>query len=502
MDLLPVPTKLRAVGRPLLLKPDTSVVTDALARPAADLLAGWLRTSTGWRVPVRRNGRATFRLGRFPGPGRGPESYRLSVTAQGARLDAPALAGLLHGVHTLRQLLPLQVESPTVIPVLDWHPITWSVPAVEIKDHPRYAWRGFLLDSGRHFMPVDTVKRVVAALALYKMNRLHWHLTEDQGWRLAVAKYPRLTRVGAWRGAERYGGFYTAADVREVVDYAGARGVMVVPEIELPGHAQAALASYPWLGCTGGPYRVATSWGIFKDVYCAGNDRVFEFLEDVLGEVCRLFPAPYVHLGADECPKDRWKACPKCQARIRREGLLDEKELQTWFVHRIIRFLSDRGKRAICWDEILEGGPPPGVIVQAWRAGEKAVTKAAAAGHEVIHSPYSHVYLNESQEWCTLRHVHGWDPLREGERKAQTKVRLARPELLLGGEGCLWSEWCPPERVGWQAFPRLLAIAETLWTGRRAPWSGFRARAAAQGNRLSFIGLTPGPESLPGRPGR
>ncbi len=499
MNLLPRPNRLEPAAGTLTLTPDTAIAAPPEARAPAELLAGWLRTATGWPVPIRAAGPAAFAFVAHDGPGKGPESYLVDITPTGATMTAPQPAGWFHAAQTIRQLLSPMVEGVSPVPTMEWHPMTWTLPCLALKDHPRFGWRGFLIDSGRHFLPVETVKRVVDALALYKMNRLHWHLTEDQGWRLAIAKYPKLTEVGAWRGPTRYGGFYTREDIQSVVAYATARNVEVVPEIELPGHAQAALAAYPHLGCTGGPYEVATKWGIFEDVYCAGNDQVFEFLEAVLTEVCDLFPGRAIHLGADECPKVRWKACPKCQARIKKEGLKDEHALQTWFVHRIIRFLETKGKRSICWDEILEGGPPPGVIVQAWRANEKAVSKAVAAGHEVIHSPYSHVYLNETQAWCTLEHVWGWDPLVEGDKKDLTPAVLPRPELLIGGEGCLWGEWCPPNRIGWQAFPRLLAVAERLWSkdeGR--DWTEFHARALAQADRLSYLGLTPGPEQISG----
>ncbi len=495
MNLLPRPLKLERTPGSLTLDAKTAIAAAPAARPAANLLAGWLRTATGWPIPVRAGGRAAITLRAAPRSAKEPEGYTQAVSKRGAVVTAPALAGFFHGVQTIRQLLPAVVEAPAPVPSSGWRPMVWEIPGVRIADAPRFGWRGFMIDSCRHFLPVEVVKRVVDALALYKFNRLHWHLTEDQGWRLEIKKYPRLASVAAWRGPTKYGGFYTRDEVRDVVAYATARGVEVVPEIELPGHAQAALAAYPALGCTGGPYKVGTEWGIYKDVYCAGNEKVFDFLEGVLTEVCALFPGRFIHLGADECPKDRWKACPKCQARIRKEGLADEHALQSWFVHRAISFLEGKGKRCICWDEILEGGPPPGVIVQAWRAGEKAVSKAVAAGHEVIHSPYSHVYLNESPRGCTLEHVHTWDPTQEGERDALTPAALTRPELLLGGEACLWGEWCPPTRVGWQAFPRLLAVAETLWS----PWRGrdfqdFHGRAMAQKGRLSYLGLTPGPE--------
>ena len=490
VNLVPCPVHISEKGAPLSLKSDAAIAVAApAARGAADLLAGRLRASTGWAVPVREGGKAAVIL---TGEG-APEpagGYRLSTGESGAVIRARDAAGFFHGIATLRSLLPVWIEFPG--PQVG---LKWEAPGVEIEDAPRFGWRGFMIDSGRHFLPVETIKRVIDAISLLKFNRLHWHLTEDQGWRLEIKGYPRLTEVGAWRGPNRYGGFYTASDARGIVEYASARGIEVVPEIEIPGHSNAALAAYPELGCTGGPYEVGCAWGIYKEVFCAGNDKVFELLEAVLSEVCEIFPAGYVHLGADEVPKDRWKACPKCQERIRKEGLKDEHELQSWFVHRAIKYLAGRGKRAICWDEILEGGPPPSVIVQVWRANECAVSKAAAAGREVIHSPYSHVYINESPHSLTLERVHSFEPTVEGKLRDLKPAKLDRPELLLGGEACLWGEWCPPERMGWQMFPRLAAVAERLWSPAGGDYAEFRARALGLADRLAFLGLTPGPES-------
>jgi hexosaminidase len=334
-------------------------------------------------------------------------------------------------------------------------------------------------------------------MTLLKLNRFHWHLTEDQGWRLEIRKYPKLTEIGAWRGDERYGGIYSRADVKEIVEFAAERGIEVVPEIELPGHCVAALASYPELSCTGGPFKVQTEYGIHSDVYCAGNDLVFEFLEGVLGEVVDMFPFGYVHLGADEVPKDRWKACPKCQARIKAEKLKDEHELQSWFVHRVIRFLTGKSRRAICWDEILEGGPPQSVVVQVWRAGANAVSKAAAAGRDIIHSPYSHVYFNEKPTWMDLKHVHSWEPTEEGEHTKLVPATIPDMSRLLGGEACLWTEYCPPERVDAQTYPRLLALAENLWSPREGKdFADFQRRVTEMDDRLERMGISPGPDHL------
>ena len=317
-------------------------------------------------------------------PGAVDERGTLLVTDVGVTVTAAAPAGLFRGLEALRQLALVAAAGDG------------SLPTGRIELAPRFRWRGMLLDSGRHLQEVGAIKQVIDQLALYGFNVLHWHLTEDQGWRLEVPSRPELTAVGAWRvepDGKRYGGFYTADQVREVVAYAAARFVTVVPEIEMPGHAKAALAAYPELSCTGGPFAVETQWGIHEDVFCAGNDEVFALLADVFDEVVALFPSAYVHIGGDEVPKDRWLGCPRCQARLAAEGLPDVHALQSWFVRRAGRLLSDRGRRFIGWDEILEGGLPAGATVQSWRGIAGAVA-AAEAGHDAVVSPTSHAYFD------------------------------------------------------------------------------------------------------------
>jgi len=430
----------------------------------------------------------------------GPEGYTLTVQRDGVSLVAGTAQGLFYGVQTLRQLL--QAETPAALSDRPSAAGAWVLPCVRIADQPRYRWRGMLLDCGRHFMDKEFVKRCIDLLAFQKMNVLHWHLTEDQGWRLEIKKYPRLTEIGAWRTATRdseqprrdglYGGFYSQADVREIVAYAQNRHVTIVPEIELPGHCLAALAAYPELSCTAGPFEVGTRWGVYEDVYCAGNDETFRFLEDVLTEVMELFPSPYIHIGGDEVPKTRWRACPKCRARIVAEGLKDEHELQSYFIRRIERFLNEHGRRIVGWDEILEGGLAPNATVQSWRGMAGAIA-AATADHDVISSPTSHCYLDYPQGpeepdygWMgrtTLAQVYTFEPTPAG----LTPEQAAR---VLGLEGNLWTEQAPQIRAEWQLFPRLCAIAEIGWTpaaGRT--WSDFQRRMQGQYPRLDALGV-------------
>lgn len=456
-------------------------------RDAADRLAVAVAVATGGappdirKVPAKGAGTGTkpaFRLG-FDEAARGAlgeEGYRLEIAPAGARLSAPAPAGLFYGVQTIRQLLP------------------GPIPCMRIEDRPRFPWRGLLLDCCRHFFPVEFLKRQIDLLAFHKMNRFHWHLTEDQGWRIQIDAFPGLTEVGAWRAVEklrdpaapgpepampsapgeRYGGFYTKEEVREVVGYAAERHVTVVPEIEMPGHSVAALAAYPRLSCTGGPFQVATLWGIHEDVYCAGNDETFRFLEAVLDEVLALFPSTFVHIGGDECPKARWKACPKCQKRIRDEGLKDEHELQSWFIKRMVRYLESKGRRAAGWDEILEGGLAPGATVQSWRGMEGAIA-AARAGHDVISSPYSHCYV--SMQDLKIESCHAFDPV-------PPELSSEEARHVLGGEACMWAEFADPSNAEGQMYPRLAALAEALWTPPPRSFDGLQRRLGAHMGRL------------------
>lgn len=316
------------------------------------------------------------------------------------------------------------------------------------------------------------MKAFVDWLAWHKFNVFHWHLTEDQGWRLPIESRPRLTEIGAWRDdgvGGRYGGFYTQDEVREVIDHAAARSIRVVPEIEVPGHAVAALAVYPELGCEGRPLEVETRWGVFEDVYCPGKEELFTFLEEVFDEVCRLFPEDYIHVVGDECPKTRWKTCPKCQERMRREGLASEEELQSYTIRRVEEMLQERGKKLIGWDEILEGGLAPQAIVMPWR-GEEGGVAAARAGHDVIMCPNSHCYLDHKQiddpgetvgrplDVCDLNQCYGYEPL-------PASLTGGQALHVLGSQANVWTEYIrTPEELEYAVFPRMCALAEVFWS--------------------------------------
>lgn len=499
ISVVPRPARLEVASGEFRLTESSRIVVDpdtSEARAVGEYLASHLRQATGLDIKTASPGGAaatgTILLSaRDAFRAIGQEGYELHIAPDSCAVKAFTPHGLFLGVQTIRQLLPSEKAA--------------ALPCVHITDRPRYRHRGMLLDCGRHFMSKDFVKRTIDLLAYHKMNVLHWHLTEDQGWRLEIKKYPKLTEVGAWRQATRdseqprdaggrYGGFYTQEDVREIVAYAKSRYVTIIPEIEVPGHSLAALASYPELSCTGGPFEVSTRWGVHDDVYCAGNDKTFEFLHDVLSEVIELFPSELIHIGGDECPKARWKTCPKCQARIKAEGLKNEHELQSYFIRRIEKLLSAKGRRLIGWDEILEGGLAPNATVQSWRGMGGAVA-AATSGHDVISSPTSHCYLDYAQaQGPGEPTMMGFIPLETVYQFEPTPPELSADQAkhVLGLEGNMWTEHAPQPLVDRQVFPRLCALAEVAWFPKQSRnWDDFSLRLKAHYRRLSALGVTP-----------
>jgi len=405
------------------------------------------------------------------------EAYSMQVQRSNSIvLQANSDKGLFYGVQTLLQLLPPEIWRKSLV-----EDIELTIPSVSVNDRPRFEWRGMHLDVGRHFFPKEFIMKYLDVMAMYKMNVFHWHLTEDQGWRIEIKKYPELTNISSWRteaDGSVYGGFYTQEDIREIVAYAAERQISIVPEIEMPGHSVAALAAYPELSCTGGPFEVATIWGVKKDVYCAGKEETFEFLENVLLEVMELFPGEYIHIGGDEVPKDRWEKCRKCQARISKEGLADEYELQSYFIKRMETFLNEHDRKLIGWDEILEGGLAPEATVMSWR-GEEGGIKAAGMGHEVVMTPNSHCYFDHYQAdpstqpkaiggLTTLKDVYHYNPLPK-------ELNESEQELILGAQGNVWTEYiATAEYAEYMAIPRMLALSEICWTREsRHSWNRF-----------------------------
>lgn len=411
------------------------------------------------------------------------EQYRLTVAASGIEIAAKTPNGVFYAFQTLRQMIPIAAYAGDGARV--------AIPACEINDKPYFAYRGFMFDMGRHIFSVDEVKDMLDILAMHKINKFHWHLTEDQGWRIEIKKYPRLTEVGSIRKSsptgrnkgqdgKPYGGFFTQDEVREVVRYAAERFITVIPEIEIPGHSVAALAAYPELGCTGEQYEVATWWGVDDRVICPGKELAFTFWEDVLTEVMDLFPSEYIHIGGDECPKTFWKKCPACQKRIREEGLKNEAELQAYVTKRIEKFLNDHGRKIIGWDEILEGGVTQSATVMAWRGPSYGI-EAAKLGNHVIMSPNSNCYLDYYQTrdveneplaiggYLPLETSYALDPynqLNDEERK-----------FILGVQGNLWTEYIDNyDYAQYMALPRLSAIAEVGWSYDRKDYGSFLER--------------------------
>ncbi len=422
----------------------------------------------------------------------GEEAYELTVDSKGVTITAGNEKGAFYGLMSMLQLLPSAIESADLV-----SDVTWSMPCVKITDSPRFVWRGMMLDVCRHFVPVEIIKKQLDVMAMYKLNTFHWHLTEDQGWRIEIKKYPKLTEIGSKR-IEGDGsvteGFYTQDQIKEIVAYAAERYINVVPEIELPGHALAALVGYPEYSCTGGPFQVRNLWGVEPDVYCAGKEETFHFLEDIIAEVVPLFPYKYFHIGGDECPKDRWKTCPDCQKRMRQEGLKNEHELQSYFVQRIEKVLLEHGKKMVGWDEILEGGLAPSATVMSWR-GEAGGIEAAKQGHDVVMTPGDWVYLDHYQGdsrvepvaiggHITLEKSYGYNPV-------PSELNADEAKYVLGTQGNIWSEYLyTPEMFEYRIYPRIIALAEVGWTQpENKDFQDFLSRMDSQFERLDYHGI-------------
>lgn len=496
LPLIPAPVQWQALAGKCRLGTETRIAVqhDSL-QPVANLLRQYLAELQGSKNAAVAGEPAIIRLRINKAVGNSSEAYSLKIRERELIIEAGGLQGLGWGVQSLRQL---------------WQPASdgYWLPALDIKDEPRFAYRGMALDVSRHFFPVSFIRQYIDLLALYKFNTFHWHLTDDQGWRIEIKSLPRLQEVAAWRSGtlighkkelphrfddKRYGGYYTQSEIKDIVAYAQQRGITVIPEIEMPGHALAALAAYPQLGCTGGPYETARFWGIFDDVFCAGNDSVFAFLQQVLDEVMILFPSPYIHIGGDECVKDKWKACMRCRQRMQKEGLTNEEELQSYFIKRIEAFVRSRGRHIIGWDEILEGGLPPDALVMSWR-GEAGGVAAAAQGHPVIMTPETHLYFDYYQSmdmaeplasggFNPLHKVYSYDPL--------SRMDSVSRRWVSGVEGQAWSEYYYSEQQAWyMLYPRILALAEVAWTNpARKNYAAFLQRVPVQLNLLAAKGI-------------
>ena len=474
----------------------------------ADFLKVYLVQATGFELPISNEEKFknVIRFEYIKDQGAGPEGYELEVTDKLVLVRAATNAGFFYAVQSLLQLLPPQVFANTR------EDIKWQIPACHIHDYPRFSWRGMHLDVSRHFFPVDFVKKYIDLIAMHKMNKFHWHLTDDNGWRIEIKKYPKLTEVAAWsvdrthehwreaappKPGEKatYGGFYTQDDIREVVAYAAERHVEVIPEIEMPGHTSEVFAAYPELSCTGEELYVQPgSYWPNVDIFCAGKEETFTFIQNVLTEVMELFPSDYVHIGGDEATKDRWEACLLCQKRMKDEGLINEQELQSWFVKRIEKFLNAHGKKLIGWDEILEGGLAPEATVMSWRGFQGGI-EAAQQGHDVVMCPTSYCYFDYYQAdpdfqpeaiggMITLKKVYAFEPI-------PIELNAEQSKHILGAQGNLWTEYVQtPEHAEYMVLPRMTALAEVVWGPVQSRnWNDFLIRLQEQFKRFENLGV-------------
>ena len=500
-QIIPQPEHLQLLEGSFRITADTPIWVDGEPEftRTAKFLSDRFETVTGKPLPFPEEFPLSGGIYFMQADGYPAEGYLLRVESGRILIESSDGAGAFYALQTLLQLLPADCLSDGPVRGVDW-----VLPAVDIEDAPRFPYRGMHLDCCLHFFDVDFLKKYIDVMAFHKVNRFHWHLTEDQGWRLEIKKYPLLTEKGQWRketvigslssgvyDGTPYGGYYTQEQVRELVQYAAERYVTIIPEIELPGHALAAIACYPELSCgLEDHYETATKWGVFKQVYCP-KEETFAFLEDVFDEVIDLFPSELIHIGGDECPKASWKQCPHCQALIRREGLKDEFELQSWFIQRMEKYINAKGRQIIGWDEILQGGLAPNARVMSW-LGEEGGIKAAQQHHEVVMAPYPKYYLDywqadpDSEPLAMggptlLRTMYEYNPVPDVLDAEQQKY-------IIGVEGCVWTEYMPtPARVEYMAWPRMCAIAESGWSRVPKDWDGFTRRLETHLGRLDRL---------------
>ena len=507
INIVPKPLEMNLNQGAFRFTKDTKLVAANDQTQVFEVLQNKFVSAAGWNLGVVNTAPSSNFVQLSTDVSLPEEAYNLKVTENQVIIYASGHNGFLYGLETIRQLLPVAIESKNVVSNMNW-----DIPNVEIKDSPRFKWRGFMLDVSRHFFDKDYVMETIDQLAFLKMNTLHLHLVDDQGWRIEIKKYPKLTEVGGFRvdqedkpwnarptpelGKETtYGGFYTQEDIKEIVAYAESRGITVVPEIEMPAHVMSAIAAYPELSCFQKPIMVPSGgvWPI-TEIYCPGKETTFEFLENVLLEVMELFPSRYIHVGGDEATKTNWEKCPDCKKRIQEEGLETVEELQSYFIRRMERFLSSKGRTLLGWDEILEGGLAPGATVMSWR-GVKGGLEASEAGHDVVMTPNSHCYFDyyqgdqdaEPLAWggnLPLSKVYQFDPVVEGMSEEQAKH-------VLGGQANLWTEYVPTKaQAEYMTYPRLAALAEAVWSSKdNRNWDDFSNRVSSLFQRYGIMGV-------------
>lgn len=476
LDVIPQPQEivLARDTTPFIIDRSTTIVypaTNEKMHRTADFLATFIKEMTGTEVHVSDKEKSSNAIILAVDSTMGhPEGYKLQITPEKVLLTGGSEAGVFYGIQTIHKALPILKDGK----------VAAALPAGTVTDFPRFRYRGFMIDVGRHFFPVSYLKQMIDLMALHNINYFHWHLTEDQGWRIEIKKYPKLTEIGSKRDStiidwetkkfdgKPHSGFYTQDEAREIVRYAADRFITVVPEIDLPGHTTAALASYPELGCTGGPYKVLCSFGVFPDVLCAGNDQTLQFTKDVLDEIMDIFPSEYIHIGGDECPKSRWEKCPKCQAKIKELGIKalpkhsKENQLQTYFMSELEKEINVHGRRMLGWDEVLEGGLTPNSTIMSWR-GIQGGIEAARQHHDVIMTPIQRLYFSNPRinkmtgfEW--MNRVYNFEPV-------PAELTDAEKKFVIGTQGCIWTEWTADStKMEWQILPRMAALSEIQWT--------------------------------------
>jgi hexosaminidase len=506
-NIIPKPQKMTIADGRFLVTSSTRISADESLSNESGYLAEMLNLATGYQIKIDDT-EGSDRIHLKIDSDIEEEGYKLSVTYNKIMISGSTAKGVFYGIQSLRQLMPASVE------LKDAGISELTIPAVEIEDSPRYVYRGMHLDVGRHMYPVDFIKKYIDIIAMHKMNTFHWHLTEDQGWRIEIKKYPKLTEVGAYRketlvghgstakldrvfDGEPYGGYYSQDEVKEVVAYASKKHVTIIPEIELPGHSLAAIAAYPELGNTGEQYEVGTRWGVYDEIY-APKEETFRFLEDVLTEVIALFPSKLIHIGGDEAPKKQWEESAFAQEVIQREGLKNEHELQSYFIKRIEKFLNSKGRNIIGWDEILEGGLAPNAAVMSWRGTEGGIA-AAKEKHYVVMTPSHSCYFDYYQTKETANEplaIGGYLPVEKVYNYEPTPQELTSEEqkYILGAQGNVWSEYLKTtDYVEYMILPRLSALSEVVWTEKEGKnFEDFKSRLKVLRKRYDALGLNYG----------
>ena len=499
-NIIPVPNQQVKTKGVFLLSSDTKLTYDDSLKSVADFFKSYVENGSNIKLNTSSTNSIQFKIDASISNN---EGYQLKITSDKILISAKSQKGAFYAFQSLRQLLPIDFEKRNT-----FNETKIAIQCLEIKDAPQFEYRGMHLDVGRHFFSVDFIKKYINLMSMTKMNTFHWHLTEDQGWRIEIKKYPKLQEIAAFRNetlighysdqphqfdGKKYGGFYTQEEIKEVVKYASERQITIIPEIEMPGHSQAAIAAYPELGCTGKQIEVATKWGIFEDIYCP-KETTFKFLEDVIDEVVQLFPGKYIHIGGDEAPKTRWKECDHCEQLIQKKDLKDERGLQSYFITRMEKYINSKGKKIIGWDEILEGGLAPNATVMSWR-GTNGAVEAAKQKHTVILTPQSHCYFDHYQSdneneplaiggFLPLEKVYNFNPIPKELTKEESTY-------VLGAQGNVWTEYIPtPKKVEYMAFPRAIALAEAVWSAsKNKNYSDFTNRLAHFNKRLEVLNV-------------